>query len=266
MLSLTLSANLVGSYNSVRGLVSGAGSLSPSFFLALTDGTGASQADGLFTWNEGISANETQSFGLFSGLVDLYGQTLEFSAVKAIFIQADPNNEANILIGGGTWVGPFGDASNTLVLRPGQMICFACQDANGYPVDPSADILQVQSIVDAAYSLTIVGVSTAVSPPICAARPHLLASPQVGVELDCYDGDWSGNPTFTYQWKRGGVAIMGATASSYTPVQSDVGMAISRSCVASNSAGSVNASSDAVVCRSTGILDFSDPANSGLAL
>ena len=263
MLSLKVAASLGGSYNSSRGLVAGTGALSASYSLSFAEGTAAGQADGLFTFTDGITAGEAQSFGLFSGLIDLYGQTLEFSAVKAILIEADPANTAPLIVGGGGWIGPFGAETDTLVVRPGQLVMLVCGDATGWPVDPSADVLQISCTADAAYGLSIVGVSTAVSPPVCAVRPFISTIPEVGLECFCTDGDWSGSPEFHYQWKRGGVSIVGATSAAYTPVQGDLGFALSRMTFAKNSAGAVAVSSNAVNVGGENDLDL-DSGNIGL--
>jgi beta-glucanase (GH16 family) len=57
-------------------------------------------------------------------------------------------------------------------------------------------------------------------------------------------GTWTNNPTsYSYQWKRGGVAISGATASSYTLQSPDVGAVITVTVTATNGAGSASATS-----------------------
>jgi hypothetical protein len=52
-------------------------------------------------------------------------------------------------------------------------------------------------------------------------------------------GAWTNSPTsYTYQWKRDGVAITGATSITYTPVAADVGHQLTITVIASNAAGS----------------------------
>ncbi|MGC1852780.1 MAG: hypothetical protein WA687_10125, partial [Solirubrobacterales bacterium] len=46
-----------------------------------------------------------------------------------------------------------------------------------------------------------------------------------GQTLTCNPGSWEGSPTFTYQWYRNGVAISGATASTYVVSAADVASA-----------------------------------------
>ncbi len=54
--------------------------------------------------------------------------------------------------------------------------------------------------------------------------PTISGTVLVGYIFGASNGLWSPGPVrFTYQWKRAGVAITGATASSYTLVKSDLG-------------------------------------------
>jgi len=86
-----------------------------------------------------------------------------------------------------------------------------------------------------------------------AAAPANLVNPaisglaKVGVVLSAYPGTWSGGPSFTYVWKKTGVAIPGATASTYTPVAGDIGAPLTVTVTASNSVGSASATSAATV-------------------
>lgn len=58
------------------------------------------------------------------------------------------------------------------------------------------------------------------------SNPTISGTPEVGSTLTSTNGTWSGTPTptvFTRQWQKDGVAIDGATAVTYVPVQADVG-------------------------------------------
>jgi hypothetical protein len=71
----------------------------------------------------------------------------------------------------------------------------------------------------------------------------------VGLTIVTTNGSWTGFPTpvFTYQWKRDGVDIVGATSSSYVVQAADVGEDITVTVTATNSEGSASATSDPVV-------------------
>jgi hypothetical protein len=90
-----------------------------------------------------------------------------------------------------------------------------------------------------------------------------------GQTLTAVDGTITGTPTptITRQWKRSGVAVSGATGSTYQLTLADVGSTITQTVTAMNVVSSANATSSAtaVVAASGspfGILDFSDFTNS----
>lgn len=59
--------------------------------------------------------------------------------------------------------------------------------------------------------------------PVNTVRPTITGTLEVGQTLTVDPGTWSApvTPTFTYQWKRSGTAISGATSSTYTTVAAD---------------------------------------------
>lgn len=83
------------------------------------------------------------------------------------------------------------------------------------------------------------------SPPVNTVAPSVSGSTYVGSVLTCSTGTWTGapTPTYTYQWKRAGSNISGATSSSYTSKAADVGNAVSCTVTATNAAGAASANS-----------------------
>ncbi|HWP32531.1 MAG TPA: hypothetical protein VNL97_02175, partial [Solirubrobacterales bacterium] len=63
-----------------------------------------------------------------------------------------------------------------------------------------------------------------------------------GQTLTCSTGAWTGSPTFAFQWYRNGVAIVGATSSTYMTTAADVSTAAVFQCdvTGTNSVGSVS--------------------------
>lgn len=92
-------------------------------------------------------------------------------------------------------------------------------------------------------------VTTALTVPVNTVAPAITGTPNVGSLLTCSQGTWTGNPTptYAYQWFYFDTvtAIGGATSSTYTPVSGDVGHTLSCNVTATNSQGSVSASSAA---------------------
>lgn len=83
--------------------------------------------------------------------------------------------------------------------------------------------------------------------PANAAAPVVSGNATVGSVLSTTNGTWTGTPapSFSYQWRRDGVAISGAIAATYTTVDPmDVGTAIDCLVTATNSAGSASADSN----------------------
>jgi hypothetical protein len=56
------------------------------------------------------------------------------------------------------------------------------------------------------------------APPVNVSLPSIMGTPAVGAEVTASPGGWTGYPaiSFTYQWRRGGVNISGATSQTYT--------------------------------------------------
>jgi hypothetical protein len=86
--------------------------------------------------------------------------------------------------------------------------------------------------------------TTAASAPSNLVLPSMSGIVQVGQTLTAYVGVWANEPTsFTYVWKNEGVAISGATGSTYVLQSGDEGDNISLTVTATNSAGSASATS-----------------------
>jgi hypothetical protein len=80
--------------------------------------------------------------------------------------------------------------------------------------------------------------------PVNIARPVITGSAVEGQTLSAGPGSWSNGPaSYAYRWRRGGVAIAGATAASYTAGPADVGMTLTVTVTATNAAGSAAATS-----------------------
>lgn len=58
---------------------------------------------------------------------------------------------------------------------------------------------------------------------LTGASPTISGTRKVGHTLRAVPGSWTGGSALRYQWLRSGVAIKGATASSYRPAANDVG-------------------------------------------
>jgi Carboxypeptidase regulatory-like domain len=87
---------------------------------------------------------------------------------------------------------------------------------------------------------TVTGtVVAATTPPANIGAPEVTGTPVVGETLSCSTGSWGGTPvpTLSYKWLRDGVAIAGATISTYKLQAADEGHNVSCEVTAKNTAG-----------------------------
>jgi hypothetical protein len=93
------------------------------------------------------------------------GATLTFTKIKAILVKAAEGNTNNVVVGGAAsngWVGPFGDVSDTVAVKPGGTLLLVAPNAAGYAVTAgTGDILKVANSgagTGVTYDIVIVGV------------------------------------------------------------------------------------------------------------
>jgi len=84
--------------------------------------------------------------------------------------------------------------------------------------------------------LTPVPVNT-VAPIVTGPIPGIW---YVGDNISTSNGTWTGSPTFTYQWTRQGVTIVGETSSTYILQEIDIEQEIKSYVTATNAGGSVS--------------------------
>lgn len=82
--------------------------------------------------------------------------------------------------------------------------------------------------------------------PVNSVLPAISGLLTLAAVLTAYEGVWSGSPIFTYQWKKAGSNISGATSRDYTITGGDSGAAITVAVTGTNSAGNATATSAAV--------------------
>jgi len=132
--------------------------------VSFTHGTGANQANQIWTDTRTISASSSEDLDLAGVLTSPLGTTLTFTKIKAIIIAASANNTNNVVVGGDTnalinWVGNANDVVN---IRPGGFICLTAPDSTAYGVTASTgDILQITNsdgTSSVTYDIIIIGV------------------------------------------------------------------------------------------------------------
>lgn len=105
--------------------------------------------------------------------------------------------------------------------------------------------IPVDDRMTATVEVKVAGAPTisAASAPVNQVLPAISGLATVGTTLTAFDGLWTQNGVFTYQWRKGGTNIAGATGKSYTIVAGDAGSGIDVVVTNTNSAGAASATS-----------------------
>lgn len=132
----------------------------------LASGTGAGQADKIFSDQRTLAASGTENLDLAGALTDVYGATITFARIKAILIGAASGNTNNVLVGGhatAAFVNWVGDATDRVAVRPGGLFALIATDATAYAaVATSADMLTVTNSgagTGVTYDVILIGAS-----------------------------------------------------------------------------------------------------------
>jgi hypothetical protein len=100
--------------------------------IALAEGTGANQADILFTDERTLAASATEDLDLAGVLTDAFGATIAAAEVVAILVIADVANTNNVVVGDATAPVPlFGGTNPTFAVKPGGFFFVAAPNAAG---------------------------------------------------------------------------------------------------------------------------------------
>jgi hypothetical protein len=131
----------------------------------LTDGTGAGQANNMWSDTRTIAASSNETLDLSGSLQNLLGHTLAFTKVKAIVVVAHADNTNDVLVGGAAsngFISPFGDATDIVKVKPGGMFAITAPDVNGFAVTAAtADQLKIANSgagTGVTYDILIIGV------------------------------------------------------------------------------------------------------------
>lgn len=133
---------------------------------SLDNGTGANQADKLWSDTRTINASSNDDLDLAGVLVDAFGAVATFVKVKVIAVAAASANTNNVVIGNAAatqFVGPFGAAAHTVAVAPGGVTLFARPDSTGWAVGAGAtDLLRIANSgagTTVTYDIVILGTS-----------------------------------------------------------------------------------------------------------
>lgn len=174
--SLTISgitARLPWTFESVQTWANSSNSYAFGYTKSLTNGTGANQADLLYVVQSTLSASSSTNVDLAGSATDVFGSTITFARVKAIYFELTTATTAtSVAIGGASsngfanWIssaGTFGTDQPKVVVRNGGVFLLVAPDATAYAVTAgTGDILKLTNQDGsnvATYNLAIVGAS-----------------------------------------------------------------------------------------------------------
>jgi hypothetical protein len=88
----------------------------------------------------------------------------------------------------------------------------------------SSFLSRLALLLVAALCLVLLPATSAAAATFATAPvPTITGTAKIASTLTANPGTWTPLPSFTYQWKRGGTAITGATAATYKPAAADAG-------------------------------------------
>ncbi|MFB7617823.1 hypothetical protein [Kitasatospora sp. NPDC056181] len=147
-------------------LVTGRAPLDFAAAIALGSGTGAGQADMIWSDTRTLAASATEDLDLAGVLTGAFGNTLTFARVKGLIVRAAAGNTNVVAVGGAAatgFVGWVADATDKVNVRPGGVLGLFAPDATGYPVTAgTADLLRIGnggSGTPVTYDIVIIGAS-----------------------------------------------------------------------------------------------------------
>ncbi len=168
-LSTNIRVNVSAKQSSSLDLGSADANIGKNLAISLASGVAAGQADRIFSDTRTLAASATEDLDLAgTSLTDPFGAALTFVKVKAILIAAASGNTNSVVVGGAasnTFVGPFADATDKLVIRPGgfALISVGSGDLNAYGVTATTgDLLRVGNSgagTSVSYDIVVIGTS-----------------------------------------------------------------------------------------------------------
>lgn len=134
--------------------------------IALTNGSGANQANQAYAGRRTLAASGTENLDLSGGLNNAFGTSLVFTAIKAIVITAAAANTNDVVVGGAAsngFVSWVGDPTDTVKVKPGGMLVIAAPGAAGFAVTAAtADLLKITNSAGGTgvtYDVVVIGVA-----------------------------------------------------------------------------------------------------------
>ena len=164
-LDLTVKAGLRGTHTSALDLGTASFPVDIQASVSLANGTGANQADLLWSDTRTVTASSTDSLDLAGSLTNAFGATVTFARIKAVMVKAASGNTNNVNVTrpASNGVPLFLAASDGIPVKPGGAFIWVAPDATGVAVTGGTgdllDIVNSGAGTSVTYDIVIVGAS-----------------------------------------------------------------------------------------------------------
>lgn len=161
-LSSRVQVTLTGNYTSTVGLAEVAAPLASQKIQDFTNGTGANQANVVWTSRRTLTTGASEDLDFAGGgLTDAFGAAVAPVRVKALYITASTANTTNLtLFGDANSILFLNTAATTVTLKPGGTYVYVDPSSAGITVTAAtADIIQVANAAGASatYDIVVIG-------------------------------------------------------------------------------------------------------------
>lgn len=164
-LETSLTTRLKCVYNGSNDLGTPSFPLDFQNIITMNTGTGASQADKMFSDRRTIALSSNEDLDLAGVLTDPFGVTVTFAKVKAIIITAASGNTNNVKVKPATtngFLGPFNAAADTVSIPPGGSFMVAAPVSGWTVTAGTGDLLNIANSgagTSVTYDIVIIGTS-----------------------------------------------------------------------------------------------------------
>lgn len=164
--NLKATVALVGTMTSALDLVTPQFDLVKKYEQSFADGTGADQAQVMFSDTRSLAGSTNESLDLAGGLAHALGGSITFSAAKLLIVKAAEGNTGNIRVGAGVtnaFQGWFGASAIGCLVPPGGILVLMDPGATGETVTGgTGDLLRIENLGGStnSYDIIIAGEGT----------------------------------------------------------------------------------------------------------
>ncbi len=163
-LNTDLSLKLIGNYTAASDLLTRQAPLEYTKRYTWPSGTGADQADLMFTDTRTLGASASEDLDLAASLADGLGNTLTYARIKLILITAASGNTNNLGFSRPAAAGVplFSAASDQIIIPPGGMLLWAAPGSAIAVTATSADLVTLTNLAGStsvSYDVVIIGAS-----------------------------------------------------------------------------------------------------------